>query len=54
VNGRPLSELVLALRREGLVAQGPTSSVSLSGLTADSRSVASGNAFIAVRGSQTD
>jgi len=54
VNGRPLSELVLALRREGLVAQGPTSSVSLSGLTADSRSVASGNAFIAVRGSQSD
>ena len=54
MNGRPLSELVLALRREGLVAQGPTSSVSLSGLTADSRSVASGNAFIAVRGSQSD
>ena len=54
VNGRPLSELVLALRREGLVAQGPTSSVSLSGLTADSRSVASGDAFIAVRGSQSD
>jgi UDP-N-acetylmuramyl tripeptide synthase len=54
VNGRPLSELVLALRSEGLVAQGPTSSVNLSGLTADSRSVASGDAFIAVRGSQSD
>jgi UDP-N-acetylmuramoyl-L-alanyl-D-glutamate--2,6-diaminopimelate ligase len=54
VNGRPLSELVLALRREGLVTQGPTSLVNLSGLTADSRSVASGNVFIAVRGSQSD
>ncbi|MEO8031058.1 MAG: UDP-N-acetylmuramoyl-L-alanyl-D-glutamate--2,6-diaminopimelate ligase [Gemmatimonadota bacterium] len=44
----------LALTRAGLLVQGPERTVPLTGLTTDSRSLAPGMAYIAVRGSQTD
>lgn len=51
---RRLDALVAALKREGLVAQAPEESPALSGISADSRTVTRGSAYIAVRGSQTD
>ena len=55
MNSRPLADLVLALRREGLVTTPPAASpIALTGVSADSRSIAPGAAYIAVRGSQAD
>jgi len=47
-------DLLLALRREGLVRAAPAGLPSLSGVTTDSRSAGPGSLFVAVRGSQAD
>ncbi len=51
---RPLSEMVMAVRRAGLLLAAPATDVSISGLSADSRSLASGELYVAVRGSAAD
>ncbi|NNG15521.1 MAG: UDP-N-acetylmuramoyl-L-alanyl-D-glutamate--2,6-diaminopimelate ligase, partial [Gemmatimonadales bacterium] len=54
MKGRTLEELVEALRREGLVTRAPQESVSVTGVSADSRSIAPANVFFAVRGTASD
>ena len=54
MNQRPLAELLAALRQEGLLLTAPPATVSVGGVTADSRSVARGDVYVAVRGSQSD
>jgi UDP-N-acetylmuramoyl-L-alanyl-D-glutamate--2,6-diaminopimelate ligase len=54
VTQRLLADLVTVLQREGLVVQAPEEGALLTGVSADSRHVAFGTAYIAVRGSQTD
>ena len=49
-----LPELVTVLRREDLVLSAPVDAPSISGITTDSRAVAAGDVYIALRGSQTD
>ncbi len=49
-----LAELTDALRREGLLLSAPGAEPALTGITADSRSVAPGAIYVAVRGSQMD
>ena len=51
---RSISELLTALRREDLLAAEPGSLPDPAGLTDDSRTVAPGMLYAAVRGSQTD
>jgi UDP-N-acetylmuramoyl-L-alanyl-D-glutamate--2,6-diaminopimelate ligase len=52
--GATLHELVEALRREGLLISAPEAAPPLTGVTADSRAVAPGMIYVAVRGSQVD
>ncbi len=49
-----LNTLLDALRREGLLVSAPGSEPAITGVTADSRSVAPGMTYVAVRGSQAD
>jgi UDP-N-acetylmuramoyl-L-alanyl-D-glutamate--2,6-diaminopimelate ligase len=51
---RTLAELCTVLRREGLLERGATAPLSVTGVTADSRGVAPGSVYVAVRGSQAD
>ncbi len=51
---RILSDLVGVLRREGLSAGSTVSAQPVTGISADSRSVAPGMVYVAVRGSQAD
>ncbi len=51
---RSLTELLAALRQEGLLLTAPAVTASVGGVTADSRSVAPGDVYVAVRGSQSD
>ena len=51
---RTLTELCVALQREGLLEQATTTALSVTGVTADSRSVTPGMVYVAVRGSQAD
>ena len=51
---RTLADLVAALRPEGLLLATPAAALSITGVTADSRSVAAGQVYAAVRGSQSD
>ncbi len=49
-----LAELAEALRREGLLVSGSDARPAATGITADSRAVAPGMIYVAVRGSQAD
>ena len=51
---RPLAELLATLTQEGLLLTAPAAAVSITGVTADSRSVCRGDVYVAVRGSQSD
>jgi UDP-N-acetylmuramoyl-L-alanyl-D-glutamate--2,6-diaminopimelate ligase len=50
----PLSRVVERLAEEGLVREGPTHDASLSGVSADSRTVTAGDLFCAWRGTSVD
>jgi UDP-N-acetylmuramoyl-L-alanyl-D-glutamate--2,6-diaminopimelate ligase len=54
MTARPFSTLLEALRRDGLLESAPASLPPVTGVTADSREVKPGMAYIAVRGSQMD
>ena len=54
MTSRPLRELAEALRREGLLIGPVPSELTLTGITADSRSAGPGMLYVAVRGSQAD
>jgi len=51
---RSLTDLCTALQREGLLEQAVTVPLNVTGVTADSRAVAPGMVYVAVRGSQAD
>ena len=51
---RTLAELVEALHREGLVTHAPQESIPVTGVSADSRTIAAANVFFAVRGTDSD
>jgi len=54
MTSRHLTELVEALRRDGVLETAPAEGVPVTGVTADSREVRPGMVYIAVRGSQAD
>ena len=55
MNGpRSLTDLVHALRHEGLVISAPSEAPPFSGVNADSRTIRPGMVYIAIRGSQAD
>lgn len=54
MTARPFAPLLDALRREGLLTSAPAELPPVTGVTADSRTVKPGMAYIAVRGSQAD
>lgn len=51
---RTLAELVEGLRQAGLVTHAPRDLVPVTGVSADSRTIAPGNVFFAVRGTDSD
>lgn len=54
MTARPMTPLIDALRRDGLLESAPADLPPVTGVTADSREVKPGMAYIAVRGSQAD